>query len=366
MDLYEGGVSQGIMAASDDSALAVFEENSSDNSDFEGFLAEDLADNIPNVPDSDPDLSDIEVSSVESGDISDVGETEDENDNVDLGEVQDGNAIDIGQNSTWTTNFSDIVVDTFEQVSGPNLPAGFDTATARPLDFFELLFKPEMFEEIVTHTNNYALFKRDEIRARKNSPGYLDAKWSDTSVAEIRALFGINVIMGITNLPQYHFYWHHDKFVGNVGIKDTMTRLRYEKLTQYLHVSDRANEPDHNDGYDRLYKIRPIITMTQQYYNPGKNQTVDEAMIAYKGRLSYIQYLPAKPIKRGIKVWVRCDSESAYLHEYDVYLGKQRNSEHGLAYDIVTKLCQSIAGHNHHLYCDNYFSSMPLSKNCYE
>ena len=314
------------MAASDDSALAVFEENSSDNSDFEGFLAEDLADNISNVPDSDPDLSDIKVSSVESGDISDMGEIEDENDNVDLGEVQDGNEINIGQNSTWTTNFSDIVVDTFEQVNGSNLPPGFDTATATPLDFFELLFKPEMFEEIVTHTNNYALFKRDEIRARRNNPGYLDAKWSDTSVAEIRALFGINVIMGITNLPQYHLYWHHDKFVGNVGIKDTMTRLRYEKLTQYLHVSDRANEPDHNDGYDRLYKIWPIITMTQQsfkqYYNPGKNQTVDEAMIAYKGRLSYIQYLPAKPIKCGIKVWMRCDSESAYLHEYDVYLGK--------------------------------------------
>ena len=28
----------------------------------------------------------------------------------------------------------------------------------------------------------------------------------------------------------------------------------------------------------------------------------------------------------------------------------------------MTKLCQSIAGHNHHLYCDNYFSSMPLFK----
>ena len=104
-------------------------------------------------------MSDIEVSSVKNGDISNVGEIKDENDNLDLGEVQHGNAVDIGQNSTWTTNFSDIVVDTFEQVSGPNLPPGFDTATARPLDYFELLFKPEMFEEIVIHTNNYALFK---------------------------------------------------------------------------------------------------------------------------------------------------------------------------------------------------------------
>ena len=44
-------------------------------------------------------------------------------------------------------------------------------------------------------------------------------------------------------------------------------------------------------AYDKLYKIRPIITMTKETfkdcYNPGKNQTVDEAMIAYKGRLSY-------------------------------------------------------------------------------
>ena len=54
------------MAVSDDSAFAMFEENSSDNSDFEGFLEQDLVDNVSVVPDSDPGLSDIEVSSVES------------------------------------------------------------------------------------------------------------------------------------------------------------------------------------------------------------------------------------------------------------------------------------------------------------
>ena len=141
---------------------------------------------------------------------------------------------------------------------------------------------------------------------------------------------------------------------------------RYERLTRYLHLSDRANEPQHQDGYDKLYKIRPIITMTQEsfkeYYKPGKHQTTDEAMVVYKGRLSYVQYLPAKPIKRGIKLWMRCDSESAYLHEYDVYLGKRQNSQYGLAYDVVTKLCHTLSGHNHHVYCDNYFTSIPLFK----
>ena len=84
-------------------------------------------------------------------------------------------------------------------------------------------------------------------------------------------------------------------------------------------------------------------------------------MIAFIGHLSYIHYL-AKPIKDGIKVWMRCDSESAYLHECEVYLSQQQKTSNGLAYEIVTKLCQSIAAHNHHVYCDNYFTSIPLLK----
>ena len=158
----------------------------------------------------------------------------------------------------------------------------------------------------------------------------MDPKWVNTSLDEIRTLFGMNIMMGINSLPQYKLYWYKDSFLGNNGIKQTMPIGRYENLTQYLHVSDRANEPRHKGDYDKLYKIRPVITMTQEtfkeYYKPGKNQTVDKAMITFKGHLSYIQYLPPKPIKCGVKLWMRCDSDSAYLHEYDVYLGQKQSS----------------------------------------
>jgi hypothetical protein len=36
-------------------------------------------------------------------------------------------------------------------------------------------------------------------------------------------------------------------------------------------------------------------------YNPNKEQSIDEGMIAFKGRLSFKQYLPAKPTKFGIR-----------------------------------------------------------------
>ena len=36
--------------------------------------------------------------------------------------------------------------------------------------------------------------------------------------------------------------------------------------------------------------------------------SIDEAMIKFKGRSSLKQYVSLKPIKRGIKAWVRADA----------------------------------------------------------
>ena len=144
--------------------MASISEGNSDISNFEGFTEEDLVENISVVPDSDPDSLDIEVSSVGSSDISDLGEPEDETLNI------ANNDVNVPHEATWTTDFGDVNADAFEQPSGPNLPPGFDTATATPLDYFELLFKTEMFCKIVNHTNNYAVFKRDEIRTKNNEP----------------------------------------------------------------------------------------------------------------------------------------------------------------------------------------------------
>ena len=73
--------------------------------------------------------------------------------------------------------------------------------------------------------------------------------------------------------------------------------------------------------------------------------------------------MPAKPVKRGIKVWMRCDADNAYLSDFEVYLGKrQQPSEKGLGYDVVRRLSRDIEGRYHHLFFDNYFTSVPLLK----
>ena len=51
-------------------------------------------------------------------------------------------------------------------------------------------------------------------------------------------------------------------------------------------------------------------------------QSIDESMVKFKDRSSLKQYLPLKPIKRGIKIWQRCDARSGYAYDLNVDSGK--------------------------------------------
>lgn len=57
---------------------------------------------------------------------------------------------------------------------------------------------------------------------------------------------------------------------------------------------------------NRLHKIRPILDETRKTFrgqmNPPKHQSIDEGMVKYKGRYFARQYMPNKPVKRGLKV----------------------------------------------------------------
>ena len=84
---------------------------------------------------------------------------------------------------------------------------------------------------------------------------------------------------------------------------------------RYLHYADNTTLPKPGeDGYERLGKIKPLVQYLQQHvYHPGRNIAVDEAMLKFQGRSALKQYMPKKPIKRGIKVWVLGDRSNGYF-----------------------------------------------------
>lgn len=90
-------------------------------------------------------------------------------------------------------------------------------------------------------------------------------------------------------------------------------------------------------------------------------------MIAYKGRLSFKQYLLAKPTKFDIKVWERASPQNGYCHEFQIYTGKVEGGipEEGLGARVLKDLTRKITLKGHHIYMDNFFSSPKLFSDLY-
>ena len=77
-------------------------------------------------------------------------------------------------------------------------------------------------------------------------------------------------------------------------------------------------------------KIQPVLDQLREVfrsvYCPSQNVSVDEAMIPFKGRSTLKEYMPLKPVKRGIKVWALSDAVNGYLLEFEVYTGRKANT----------------------------------------
>ena len=318
--------------------MAALFESDSEEKEFLGFGQENESNR--NISDSE---SDISVSSVNTEDLSEFDETDSE---TEEGEVEQ-----------WNTNRGPVRVNAFMENTGPVT----DATRFSALDFFNLFFKDENFDRIAEKTNCYA---------RQLIATTADLTWYEMNAIEIRAFFGVNILFGIKQLPEIHSYWSRNPLLGVPEIQKIFPRNRFAKISQYLHLNDKSRELPRGDAnHDKLFKVRPVldsvVSLIRSEYRPQKNLAIDEAMIPFKGRLGMKQHMPQKPVKRGIKVWECADSSNGYVCDMTVYTGKERdaNPEQGLACRVVHNLTRRFVGKNHHVFVDNFFSSISLAEN---
>ena len=148
------------------------------------------------------------------------------------------------------------------------------------------MFFDDDLQHIVNQTNLYA---------RLHPFGRVNYQWNDLMVDELRSFFGIIIATGLVCLPSFKDYRKVNSILSQTGIIKGMSRNRFENICGQLHFNDNSLVPAHGTpGYDRLYKIRPILdTICQKcksLYNLGKQISVDEAMVKFKGRSSIKQY----------------------------------------------------------------------------
>ena len=118
-----------------------------------------------------------------------------------------------------------------------------------------------------------------------------------TNEQEMRAFLGIHYVMSINKLLTVKSYWECGQYVGNEGIRNVMSRSRFEGVLQNLHFSGNTKD----DKSDKVYKVRSLINHFSQSFSEcfsdDCTQSIDEHMVKFTGRSSMKQYVKSKPIK---------------------------------------------------------------------
>ena len=182
---------------------------------------------------------------------------------------------------------------------------------------------------------------------------------------DILAYFGCMILMGLAKLPSLKDYWSTLSCFSCPAISERISRDRFLEIHKYLHFADNSTlSLPGTPEYDKIGKVRHVLNMLKErflvVYNPHRECAIDEAMIKYKGRSTLKQYMPMKPTKRGMKIWMRADSHNGYVSEFQVYTGKGTSSECGLGGRIVKDLTANLPYQNYHVYADNFFTSPQL------
>ena len=332
--------------------------NSDDDLEFLTIEEVDGAENRDDELQSDIDVSDTDVSSSEEEGEPEVlnghGDSDfDSEDDLPLADVA---------GRRWR---STLTPRTLRPFTGPRPgPTRQLSAAANELDFFHIFFNEDLYSVIANETNAYAQ------KCRQAGQG--TRQWYPTSAAEIKAFVGALTVMGVLPAPCHDMYWLKDKMYHLSVLESKFTRDRFEHLQRFLHITDTSNNPPSGQpGHDRLCHVRPLIervaTNCRNSYNASMEVSVDEAMVAFSGRLCFKQYLPLKPTKRGIKVWMRADPNNGYLNDFQIYTGRvSNNTEKDLSSRVLMDLVRPIANKGHHIYCDSFFSSPALFKQLVE
>ena len=152
---------------------------------------------------------------------------------------------------------------------------------------FSHFFDERLLGMIVHETN---LFAAQSLAAVNR-----ETTW-ETTIEELKAYLGFMIVMGVNRLPEIRDYWSRDEKLHNSFSASRISRDRFEEIYRYLHFTDNTTLPARNEpAYHRLQKVLPMITELKrrfvEAYRPHAQNSIDEAMIPFKGITCTIQYI---------------------------------------------------------------------------
>ena len=285
-------------------------------------------------------------------------------------EISDGNASDddseddIALPTDWTTIGK--IRSPFSFRSNPGVQFTVQDRE-NPVEFFEKFFDNEVVEFLVTETNRFANQFIDEHIQTLPKHSRVN-KWYDTNVSEMKVFIGLLLIQAIDSKADNSMYFSTRESVSSPFFRKIMSGRRFDLLHKFLHLVDNDTI---TDGPGRkLAKIRPftdlMVKKFQDNYILDKCISIDESLLGWKGHLSWVQYIPAKRKRFGIKFYELCESSTGYIWNYFIYAGTdtqylEKYMDKPVSARIVLSLVDPLLEMGYRLYTDNFHTSPTLA-----
>lgn len=309
----------------------------------------------------DSELQENEVERLsESDELSD-------SDNVPLSQLASGRRGPVYKSTNGTIWHKDIPSVTRTRTQNirirPPGPKGDAARSAKdPLSCFELFFTQDILEILVRCTNIYLDKIKDNFQRNR------DAK--PTDIVEMRAFLGLLYIMGVSRSGRRNIkdFWDNSQGTGLEIVYTTMSISRFRVLIRALRFDDITDREQRRE-LDKMAPIRQLVELVtnncRNNYVPSDYLTLDEQLVGFRGRCGFIMYIPNKPDKFGIKIFMVVDTKFPYVYNFEIYVGAQPEGpfqKSNKVNDVVHRVLDPLYDLGCNVSMDNYFTNLPLAK----
>lgn len=235
-----------------------------------------------------------------------------------------------------------------------------------PFSLWQKIMSLDILEEILKWTNE----KIRELKlkySRDNRP-----ELQDLDMIELHAFLGLLMYTAVfkSNHENCEYLFATDG-TGRDIFRSVMSQKRFLNLLLCLRFDNGVDRQERKEN-DKLAAISNIFRIfvhnCQSLYNIGECATIDEMLIAFRGRSYFVMYMPNKPSKYGLKMMCMCDAKTNYFYNGYIYCGKGSDGEtltnkekkFFVPSQAVIRLTKPIHGSNRNVTFDNWFTSIEL------
>lgn len=207
-------------------------------------------------------------------------------------------------------------------------------------------------------------FLRHIIRSTEEFAQQTVPLWS-VSLDEVEKFIGLVYLRAAMNQSNFPTDLLWSDTVGMAAFRATMPRNRFRELKKFLRFDSKATRSERlqTDKFCMAsWILHRFVHNSQKCYTPTENLCADEQLFPTKVRCRFIQYMPSKPDKFGIKFFILAEVDSKYCLNVLPYLGKDDQRVEQLGTHVVMTLMEPYFGLGYNITTDNFFTNKLLAE----